>query len=176
MVKFMNVRSGGWWEVTGLQWHFQALLHHPGTLQFILLLMTPLIWLSSLWWPPEFELLEMDCTGIHSCSGFGSHMCGTVFVLFVLCSIPASIFFFILWLNKYNILLTIWGFPDGSADKGTEAAMQETQEMQLNSWVRNIPEEENGNPFQFSLPENPMDRRAVGLPVQRSKRVRQLSD
>ena len=57
-------------------------------------------------------------------------------------------------------------------------AMQETQEMQLQSLGQEYPlEEENGNPFQFSCLNNPMDRRALWATVQRVKKSQtQLSD
>ena len=57
-------------------------------------------------------------------------------------------------------------------------AMQESQEMEVQSQGREYPlEEENGNPFQYSCLKNPRDRRALWATVQRvNKSKTQLSD
>ena len=57
-------------------------------------------------------------------------------------------------------------------------AMQESQEMEVQSQGQEYPlEEENGNPFQYSCLKNPMDRRVLWATVQRVKKSQtQLSD
>jgi len=59
------------------------------------------------------------------------------------------------------------GFPGGLAVKNLPA-MQEPQEMQIQSLGQEDPlEEGNGNPLQYSCLENPMDRGAWWATVHR---------
>ena len=43
--------------------------------------------------------------------------------------------------------------------------MKETQETSFDLWVRKVPGGENGNPFQYSCWDNPMDRGALRATV-----------
>ena len=54
------------------------------------------------------------------------------------------------------MLLFTKGFPDGAAIKNPPAM----QEAWFDPWVRKIPGEGHGNPLQYSLLENSMDRGA----------------
>ena len=83
----------------------------------------------------------------------------------------SSFFFLMVGLStnwkKYNqaLLGEIWclcihvcgGFPSGSAVKNMPA-MQELQEMRVQSLGQEDPLEDCGNPLQYSCLENPMDR------------------
>ena len=51
------------------------------------------------------------------------------------------------------------GFPSGSVVKNLPA-VQEPQEMQVQSLGQEAPLERHGNPLQYSCLENPMDRGA----------------
>ena len=67
-----------------------------------------------------------------------------------LCS-SSSVFFFLIESSISP------GLPDGSAVKNL-SAMQEIQKTQVGSQGSRAPGKENGNPFQYSCLENPMDR------------------
>ena len=57
------------------------------------------------------------------------------------------------------------GFPGGS--DGKESACQ-YKRPRFNPWVGKIPGEGNGNPFQYSCLENPMERGAWQAMVHRA--------
>ena len=52
------------------------------------------------------------------------------------------------------------GFPGGSAVKKPPAKARDTRDAGLIPGSRRSPGEENGNSFQYSCQENPMERRA----------------
>ena len=53
-----------------------------------------------------------------------------------------------------------WGFPGGSAEKGSAYNAGDTRDVGLIPHHEDPLEEENGNPFQYSYLKNPMDRGA----------------
>ena len=52
------------------------------------------------------------------------------------------------------------GFPSGSVVKNLPANAGDTGDVSLIPGLGRSPGEENGNPFQYSWQENPMDREA----------------
>ena len=61
-------------------------------------------------------------------------------------------------------------FLTGSAVKNLPA-MQEAQEMQVQSLGQEDPQKRKWQPIPVSLPENPVDRKACGLQSSGSQRV-----
>ena len=53
-----------------------------------------------------------------------------------------------------------WGFPDGSVIKNSSSNAGGTGDLGLIPGLGRSPREGNGNPFQYSCLENPMDRGA----------------
>ena len=74
----------------------------------------------------------------------------------------------------------IQGFPDGSVGKESTCNTGDTGDTGSISGSRRSPEEENGNPLQYSCLKTPMDRGAWQAAVQRvekswTERLRMLA-
>ena len=50
------------------------------------------------------------------------------------------------------------GFPGGASGKEPTCQCRRHRKCELNPWVGKIPFRRDGNPFQYSCLENPMDR------------------
>ena len=182
MVKFTSVRSGGWWR-SGFR-TFPVPVAPPWIHQFILcslkvttyltvitMVNVTWVWTSHRW----------DCTGypLLVLASLAPHVCGAGIVFSWFWRIPKYLFFlFILWSNKYNLLLIILGASLMAQQINNLPAMQETQEMQVQCLSQEYPlEEENGNPFQYSCLKNPMDKRATAVGYSpKGQKETQLSD
>ena len=57
----------------------------------------------------------------------------------------------------------VWGFPVAPAVKNPPASAGDVRAAGSIPGVGRSPEEGNGNPLQYSCPENPMDRGTVQL-------------
>ena len=62
------------------------------------------------------------------------------------------------FINKYNYLsiLMAMGFPGGSSGKEPACQFKRHKRHEFDPWVRSIAG--NGNPLQYSCPQNPMNR------------------
>ena len=94
----------------------------------------------------------------------------------------------VFWPGEFHGLYSPWGrkesntterlslslFPGGSDSKDSLTAMQETWVQSL-SWEDPL-EKENGNPFQYSSLENPMDRGDWRATAHGLRKVRRDSD
>ena len=63
-------------------------------------------------------------------------------------------------MNNWGVLLTYGGFPGGSVVKNPSANAGDVWDVGLMPGSGRSPREGNGNPLQYSLLENPMDRGA----------------
>ena len=52
----------------------------------------------------------------------------------------------------------LWGFPGGESGKEPTCQCRSRERCGFDPWVKKIPEVGNGNLFQYSYLENPMDR------------------
>ena len=79
---------------------------------------------------------------------------------------------FVCTLVRNRILsLHYWGFPDGSESKESDCNAGDIRDMGSIPGLGRSPREGNGNPFQYSCLENPMDRGAWQATVHGVARV-----
>ena len=66
------------------------------------------------------------------------------------------------WYNQVNVCMYVWGFSGSSVVKIPPASAGDARDTDLIPGLGRSPAEGNGNPFQYSCLENPVERSLAG--------------